>query len=450
MVRVRDFVIDEELRTVFIAQIIRGKEQLYQSMSLPHSSNDNLDGYQWSESEDDGCPKCLSEGLKIESDEEDSCDECTDIATVMYNTGLIHMKHGEFDSAEKCFNLAVECFDVMSEESECNDGNNFAYKSLVFADLFNNIGYIQYRNGNIIEAENNFTKALQIGKSVVSQACGDYKNKIIQGYKHIGTIYYNIGVMKAMLGFNDEVISPLECSLGLQKVALGGKSPNIGVMKAMLGLKDEVIRPLECSLGLQKVALGDSHPDIAIVQHNIGIVLIGAEQWDDAMSAFLESLRIIRFVYGNEDRKVAKELFNIAKVHEMKGEYEEAIHVYEESLRIERLTLGMLHPETIMTMYEIGQIYHRKGDLNEALNAYSVVLSVAKAASDIEESSIIFILGEMVAIYLEIGNIDAARKLYAEVSDTIELDSCNEEIVDIVGLAQVRDLLANIPAAAAA
>ena len=103
-----------------------------------------------------------------------------------------------------------------------------------------------------------------------------------------------------------------------------------------------------------------------------------------------------------------------------------------------------------MTMYEIGQISQNKGNMNEALNMYNDILSVAKASSAIEESSLVLVLHEMVRIYLEIGNIDAATKLYAEVASTIELNSADKALVDIVGLAQVKDLLVNPPAAAAA
>eukprot|EP00586_Coscinodiscus_wailesii_P004692 CAMPEP_0172478504 /NCGR_PEP_ID=MMETSP1066-20121228/2530_1 /TAXON_ID=671091 /ORGANISM="Coscinodiscus wailesii, Strain CCMP2513" /LENGTH=416 /DNA_ID=CAMNT_0013238149 /DNA_START=579 /DNA_END=1832 /DNA_ORIENTATION=+ len=403
--------IGDELRAVFIGQLIRGKEQLYQSRLELGSCDDGLESYQWSDSEDESSPRYVSGGIKIENTD----DECINITTVMYNTALIHMKIGEVDTAEKCFDLAMECFELVTEESKFENSNNAAYKALVFAGLFNNIGCMQYRDGNITGAKKSFGKALKIGKNTLRPSSGDYKSKMVEGYKHVGTIYYNIG------------------------------STN-----ARLGLEDEVMRPLECSLGLQKVALGESHPDIVNIQHSIGLVLMGVGQWSGAMKAFMECLSTVRFVFGNDDHQVAKELFHLGKIHEMKGEYNEALHVYEETLRIERLTLGVIHPETIMTMYEIGQIYQNKGDMNEALNMYHDILSVAKASNNIEESSLVLVLHEMVRIYLEIGNIDAATKLYAEVASTIELNSADKALVDIVGLAQVKDLLVNPPAAAAA
>jgi len=408
--------VDEEMRAGFIGQIVWGKERLYQLVMKSGSSSDGLRSYQWPSSDGDGSLICLSEGLKIEIVEgEDSDEECRNIATVMYNTGLIHMKNGDVELAEKCFNLAMECLDAKVEEMKGSNGDNSAYSSLVFADLFNNIGCMKYMNGNIIAAEDNFRKALDIGNNALRSTTGDSKNQLMQGYKHVGTIYYNIGVMRARQG-----------------------------------LQNEVMEALDCSLGFQKVALGESHRDVAILQHSIGMVLMGVELSIDAMNAFLESLRIVRFLLGNDDYEVAKELFHIGKVHEMRGEYEEALHAYEETLRIERSTLGLDHVETLMTMYEIGRVYQNKGDLDEALSVYHDVLFLAKEASGVEGLSVTFILGEMVAICLEVGNIDGARKLYAEVASTINLDGDGRTLVDIVELAQVKDLLVNIPAAAAA
>eukprot|EP00586_Coscinodiscus_wailesii_P020908 CAMPEP_0172519142 /NCGR_PEP_ID=MMETSP1066-20121228/291240_1 /TAXON_ID=671091 /ORGANISM="Coscinodiscus wailesii, Strain CCMP2513" /LENGTH=298 /DNA_ID=CAMNT_0013301669 /DNA_START=594 /DNA_END=1486 /DNA_ORIENTATION=- len=286
-------VIGDDLRAMFIGQIIRGKEQLYQSRLELGSSDDGLESYQWSDLEDENSPRCLSGGIKIESKEGyETDDECVIIATVMYNTGLIHMKSGEVDTAEKCFDLAIECFELVTEESKFQSSNNAANKSLVFADLFNNIGCMQYRDGNITGAKKSFSKALKIGKNMLRQLSGDHKTKMTEGYKHVGTIYYNIGATNARLG-----------------------------------LEDEVMRPLECSLGLQKVALGEDHPDIVIIQHSIGLVLMDVGQWSGAIKAFLECLRAVRFMFGNDDHQVAIELFHLGKIHEMKGEYNEALHV---------------------------------------------------------------------------------------------------------------------------
>jgi tetratricopeptide (TPR) repeat protein len=405
--------VDDETRANFIAQIVRGKQQLYQAMSS-QSSGDSLDSYQWSESEADDCVKCLSEAMKIDNDQAHNSDY-VNVATVMYNTAILHMKNDEIDIAEKCFDLAMESYKVAREEARVTSMNNCAFETLVFADLFNNVGYLQCRNGDVTNAKSSFANALKIGKNALEQVSGDYKESMIQGYKHIGTIYYNIGIVNAMLG-----------------------------------LKEKVIRPLECSVGLQKVALGESHPDIAIVQHNIGTVLVGIGKFDEAISAFLKSLQMVRFAFGNDDCRAAKELFHIGKVHEMRGEYAEAIHVYQETLRIERLTLGVDNAETVMTMYEIGQVHQNKGDINEALDMYHDILSIAKASSDIDESSLLFILRQMITIHLDAGNIEAATKLYTEVASTIELNSGDNTIVDIVGFAQIKDLLTNPPAAAAA
>mmetsp|Transcript_46526 Transcript_46526/g.56335 ORF Transcript_46526/g.56335 Transcript_46526/m.56335 type:complete len:493 (+) Transcript_46526:129-1607(+) len=404
-------VVDDALRARFISQIVQGKHQLYEVMMSSRSSDSSLDSHQWSKSEANGHSIYLSDAMKIENDYGQGRDYIyMHVATVMYNTGLIHMKNEDFESAEKIFMLAVECSQVAEECGRLNGGIGISLNALVFTNLFNNIGHLQYRQGNVSDAVKNFRHALNLGKDILIR-----KDEMMQWYSYIGTIYYNIGIANARLGSTD---------------------------KAM--------RMLQCCLYYHKIGLGESHPDMGIVQYGIGMVLVGIGKLDDAMNAFLESLQINRFVFGNYHVEVGKTLYSIGKVHEMKDEYDEALNVYEETLRVERLTLGVHHPETIMTMYGIGQIYHKKGDHRKVLRVYHDIISLAKATSDIEGSSLVLVLGEIVMIYLEVGNIDAATKIYSEVANMIELENGNIRVAGIVGLEQIKDMLMNPPAAPAA
>mmetsp|Transcript_46525 Transcript_46525/g.56333 ORF Transcript_46525/g.56333 Transcript_46525/m.56333 type:complete len:493 (+) Transcript_46525:129-1607(+) len=404
-------VVDDALRARFISQIVQGKHQLYEVMMSSRSSDSSLDSHQWSKSEANGHSIYLSDAMKIENDYGQGRDYIyMHVATVMYNTGLIHMKNEDFESAEKIFMLAVECSQVAEECGRLNGGIGISLNALVFTNLFNNIGHLQYRQGNVSDAVKNFHHALNIGKDFLIR-----KDETMQWYSYIGTIYYNIGIANANLG-----------------------------------LTDKAMRALKSSLYYVKVVLGESHPEMGTVQHCIGMVLVEIGQLDDAMNAFLESLRIIRFVFGNDHCEVGKALYHIGKVHEMKDDYDEALNVYEETLRVERLTLGVHHPETIMTMYGIGQIYHKKGDHRKVLRVYHDIISLAKATSDIEGSSLVLVLGEIVMIYLEVGNIDAATKIYSEVANMIELENGNIRVAGIVGLEQIKDMLMNPPAAPAA
>eukprot|EP00586_Coscinodiscus_wailesii_P005767 CAMPEP_0172482118 /NCGR_PEP_ID=MMETSP1066-20121228/8381_1 /TAXON_ID=671091 /ORGANISM="Coscinodiscus wailesii, Strain CCMP2513" /LENGTH=469 /DNA_ID=CAMNT_0013245011 /DNA_START=157 /DNA_END=1566 /DNA_ORIENTATION=- len=409
-------VIDDDSREKFISQIVRGKQQLYEMAKPSRSSDSNLDSYQWSVSGVNSSPIYLWNALKIENDNEQGHDYTgVNVVIIMYNTGLIHMKNGDLEIAEEFFDLAMEFFELAEENGRLNDRNYSFLNSLVLADLFNNIGYLRYREGNIADAIENFSHALNISEKVLMRTNSRYEVDMMQGCHHVGTIYYNIGIANARLGSTD---------------------------KAM--------RMFQCCLYYHKIALGESHPDMGIVQYSIGMVLVGIGKLDDAMNAFLESLQINRFVFGNYHVEVGKTLYSIGKVHEMKDEYDEALNVYEETLRVERLTLGVHHPETIMTMYGIGQIYHKKGDHRKVLRVYHDIISLAKATSDIEGSSLVLVLGEIVMIYLEVGNIDAATKIYSEVANMIELENGNIRVAGIVGLEQIKDMLMNPPAAPAA
>jgi len=403
---------DDEIRSRLIARIIQGKQQLHQ-MTLPSQLRvGGIGSYQWSASESNASPRFLSEAMKIERDQgQHSDNDPIIVATIMSNTGLILMKDGNLDGARALFGLALKGIESM----RLNDTYDSALSTLVVSHLLNNIGCIQYIQGSITNAKKTFLSALRIGNNVLKQTSRINKSKIIQGYKHVGTIYYNLGIANARLD-----------------------------------LKEETKKSLECAVALQKEGLGESHPDNAIVQHNVGLIFLSAGLMNEAMNALLESIRIIRFVFGNGNRQVAKVLFQLGKVHEMKCEYNEALHVYQETLRIERLTLGMNHPEAVMTMYEIGKVHHERGDLEEALNTYNEILPIVWASSSIGTLSLVLLLCQMVTIHIEIGNIEAATRIYIRVSRMIEQDSSAQTIINIVAVGKIEYLLMNPPAAATA
>lgn len=404
----------EEKRSELIQKIILSKKRLYDiTSSSKKMPRDGLDKYQWSDIDSNSSPKCLSEGIKINNGDFPKSKNLI-VSTIIYNTALVHLKSGLLGVAKECFELVMKACNPDNRSnmfSSCNRWCNEApYEALVFAAALNNLAYIHYRSGNLLEAKKKIIKALQITKKAMTSS-----KDHMQKYKYIGTMLFNIGVINVVLG-----------------------------------LKDEVVKPLRRCLAYQKMVLGEYHPDIAIIEHNIGMAFGEIEMWENAINCFLESLRIIRFKFGNEHHFAAKELFHIGKVHEMKGDIDAALHAYDETLRIEKKTLGLYNYETFMTMCDIGQVYHRKENLNEALRFYNDALVVAEAVDDSDCKAILFVLQRILIVQFECGDTAAAIQTQNKIINVMESGGNDHNINKSVEYVQMEFLLANPPAAAAA
>mmetsp|Transcript_14123 Transcript_14123/g.17788 ORF Transcript_14123/g.17788 Transcript_14123/m.17788 type:complete len:489 (+) Transcript_14123:100-1566(+) len=396
-----------DARSQYISQIIEGKERVYniRSCSELKSKQNGVDNYQWSEMASDVTPKCISEAMKICQSEGN--DEYTSAATIMYNMGLIHMKHEGLGIAEKVFELAME---MRPEPGTAGNLSN----ALVYAALLNNLGYIKYRRDDMDGAKRCFFEALQIAERAPSQR-GNVCENIEQKYKHLGTIYFNIGIINGNLG-----------------------------------LCDESIRAFGFSLEMQKSVLGETHPDIAVIQHNIGMFYLVIGRVNDATNAFLEALRISRFALGNDHCYAAKALFYLGRIHVMRGEYKEALHVFQETLRVERAALGMNHSDTIATLCEIAQVHYCKGHVDEAISVYNDALVVAKGTCSKNNGNVTFILSQMMKVHIESGNITEATRIHRETSKLVECTDSIDEFDVSFEFGRIKDVLSHPPAAAAA
>jgi len=150
----------------------------------------------------------------------------------------------------------MELFKV-TKKTPLSSTSSCTVEVLVSANLFNNICYLQCRNGDFTNAKSKFTN---------EQGSRDHKEIMIQEYKHISTIYYNIMVVNAMLVLEESVMVLLAGSRGLQKFAFEEHQPDNGNL-------------------------------------------------DTATAAFLKTQQTIHFAFGNDDFQIAKGWYHIGKIH---------------------------------------------------------------------------------------------------------------------------------------
>jgi len=402
---------DERIR--LIEEVIKGKRWLHHGASSCARILDTmLECYQWSDPECSSCvtPVFICKPIKIDA----SCKEESDVrnlvnaAIISYNMGLVYLKQREFSKSEEIFEWGISLM------QKIDDGNETLYKSMVFANLLNNLGCIHYQSANTFEAETYYMHAFQISKEVFERSKGEM---LYKSQRCISAVFYNIGVTKAHLGVYKEA-----------SVAFNW------------------------CLMMQKRALGNNNMVIACVETNIGNVYFQKGRMNDAMKAFLHALRVTMLIKGNNHPDTGRLLFHLGNVHKVRCEYKEALQVYKKTLSIERANFGRHHIEIIATLCEIGNIYFLTNDLDNAISAFDEALKIAKANSEWkrENPMMIDILFQLIKLNVESGRTDEANKCQRELMNELcdlGYDKISNKMFEI---ALMLNFIERPPAAAAA
>ncbi len=107
--------------------------------------------------------------------------------------------------------------------------------------------------------------------------------------------------------------------------------------------------------------MGDVH-GVALTLNNLGNVYSNQGKWQEAITAFEQSLQIKRQL--GDVHGVAQTLNNLGNVYRQQGHWQEAIAAYEQSLQIKR-ELGDVHGEG-QTLANLGLLYENRHQPDQA------------------------------------------------------------------------------------
>lgn len=279
------------------------------------------------------------------------------VATVLYNIGQVDILQGSFDTAQRSL---IDAYIAAESSSE------LTYD--ISVRILHNLGYIQYRNGDLQRSGESFTTALQI--------CANHID--LQGQAHMAATLNCLGVLNFHMLKYDE--------------------------KQTQGY-------LTKALSMQKLLHGPCSVIVATTLNNVGRLQFMEGNLDAAVQTYNEALRLRRRLLGDDSLDVAATIFNLGQTHHNKGDLSTALMFYEEFLRIAMPTLGQCHRDVAFILKCIAQIYHEQGNKTRAIKTYTESLALCQACSSVtaELSSICNKLGNL---YFEEGDFDEALKMY--------------------------------------
>ncbi len=137
---------------------------------------------------------------------------------------------------------------------------------------------------------------------------------------------------------------------------------------------------MEIALQGYKLKHGELHFKIGSVLHDIGIVHLRNQKYDEALESFQKASRIRKGSCGRDHADVAVSLVKVGISQLLLKKYDDALVTLREALSIRRNALGHLHPSTARIYNNIGCVHVEFNEIREARRAFEAALDVQRNA----------------------------------------------------------------------
>jgi len=203
----------------------------------------------------------------------------------------------------------------------------------------------------------------------------------------------------------------LQLDHGVESLELANTLSNIGYAKQQLEDFDGALEANQECLRLRRGVFGDTHEDVASTLTHIALVLLKLERHDIALKVFLEAYRIRNTIPVGDMSNLAFIVYNIAHIYHHQGCHDDALKFYLVTAEIEK-GLGTAHLDLSITYYNIGQLFYQRGEIELALTKFNEALNIECECYGSNHPNCARTLNEIGNIEMQLGNLEAALKSY--------------------------------------
>lgn len=318
------------------------------------------------------------------------------VATILHNLGVLDLRRGDYERAEKYFRQAI----TMAREL-----GNFGELAAVFTDL----ATLCERGGRLSEAETSAREALAIydhqalsvptsariitlqalSGALHSQARLDEAEKVaLQALQlsqseygkrsHyaaaclnlLALIYDTSGRPEESVAMHRQVIELSSEVMGADHPQLAAAHYNLGMALRKMAKYEEAEAEFHRALEIWEPQLGRQNPLTLYALAAIGSVMLSTERADEAEPILHEVLDGRLRILGEEHPETAVSLVSLARLHSQRGEPQLAEPFYRRALAARQRSLGADHPRTLESLRHLAEHLHRTGNLAAAETAF--------------------------------------------------------------------------------
>jgi tetratricopeptide (TPR) repeat protein len=200
--------------------------------------------------------------------------------------------------------------------------------------------------------------------------------------KHLlltGTVHYHLGHFSQSLKLLKETLSILQATVGNdQQVLVAETVQRMGMVQIELCEFDSAMKAFGEALRIQSSALGMDHPATLQTRLSVAIVLMNQGELDSSIEQFTAILGTQSRVHGPKHPNLARTMYYIARAYEWKGDIATATKFYEESFFMAEDFLGHDHPVQAATLHGIADLQQQKRRYKKSLQILGSVLDIRK------------------------------------------------------------------------
>ena len=283
-------------------------------------------------------------------------------------------------------------------------------------DVYLEMGYDAYGNGNYESAINWLTKAAEYAKDKVGTQHPTYATVLCD----LALCYYYNGNYSKSIELNG-------IALEIRKSTLGELHPHYAISLSNLALCYDAIGNYSTAIELNKQALeinekslGETDPACATSLSNLASCYRAIGSYDTAINLNKEVLKIRKHCLGETHPDYATSLNNLATCYDNIGDTKSAIPLIKQAVKIERITLGETHPKYALTLSNLAMLYRKNGDYSSAIDISKNVLNIVKAKLEESHPDYAYSLNALAVCYTAIGDYSYAIELHTKASDVFK------------------------------
>ncbi|UCE58733.1 MAG: serine/threonine protein kinase [Phycisphaerales bacterium] len=210
----------------------------------------------------------------------------------------------------------------------------------------------------------------------------------------------------------------------------------IGRAYDALDLFDQALPHLRSALQTNRRLFGEQHPSVAEVMNDIGTLLRGTGDFEEAEKLIVGALEMRRRLFGEQHEDVAESLHSYAYLLSATGDYLKAEAVVSEALEMRRRLLGDQHPLVVSSMGKLAENRYVLGNYDEAEGLYRKVLILVQSIHDENHPQVAETMNSLAQVLRAKGNYDEAedlslqalekrRKVFGELHSTVGISYHN-------------------------
>ena len=243
------------------------------------------------------------------------------------------------------------------------------------ASLFGQMGAYAFSQGNVVQAQEYHTCALEMKKAFF----GVHHPSVADTLNNLGIVWSDLGEKKKAIEFYEQALEMKNAFLGESHPSVADTLNNLGAAWSASGEKKKAIEFYEQALEMKKAFLGESHPSVADTLNNLGAAWSDLGEKKQAIEFYEQALEMKKAFFGVHHPSVADTLNNLGTAWSDLGEKKQAIEFYEQALAMKKVFLGTHHPSVADTLHNLGAVWSDLGENKKAIEFYEQALEMKKA-----------------------------------------------------------------------